>query len=377
MKVCLLGRITSDTSLKGGDGRERYTINLRNKLVKYGVEIHFPFPKSIKYCSTTFRSISGLIRFDLLSLPVLLFRKPEFDICHATFPQQGLSFSLVKNRNLIVTAHHVDDQQDFPRGLRFALFQNYFKTAYNIATKYSRHIIAVSEQTKQELISKLNIPEEKITVVHSGVDERFHPFKKKESEVRTIGYLGSLTKRKNVDYLIQVFKILKQKYPKFKIQLEIYGIGPEYHNLLRSTRQCKDVKFKGFASEQKIVEIYNTFDVFVFPSQHEGFGLPILEAQRCGVPVFVRKTAKIPDEIKKYAVQCKTMTDMAKDIFTLLSDESSYKKVSKEGFDYSKQFTWDECAKKTIEVYEKVVKKVKSVRKFLALQKNEVWDKER
>ena len=65
--------------------------------------------------------------------------------------------------------------------------------------------------------------------------------------------------------------------------------------------------------------------------------------------------AKIPYEIKKCTIQCKNMTDMAEKIFALLSDESLYHKISENGLNCSKQFTWDECAKKTIEVYNKIV----------------------
>ena len=354
MKVCFLARLTNNASMMGGDGVERYAFNLYEELIKKGIKVKFPYPKWTEYFSEPFRSISGLLAFDILSLP-FVFRNKEIDIYHAVFPQQGFYSSLLKKRNFVITAHHIDDLNDYPGTLRQISFQTFFDSAFSIATRNSKHIIAVSTQTKQELISKFKINNEKITVIHSGVNERFQPLEKKTNGTRIIGYIGSLTKRKRVNYLIHVFDILKKNYPKIKCQLEIYGVGPEYRRLSRYGSKLKDVFFKGFVLEEKIVEIYNSFDVFVFPSQHEGFGLPILEAQRCGIPVLVDGKSKIPYEIKKKTVQCLDKEDMANKIYLILKDKKFRQKISKQGLEYSKKFTWEKCAQQTIEVYNNVV----------------------
>ena len=109
--------------------------------------------------------------------------------------------------------------------------------------------------------------------------------------------------------------------------------------------------------DSDISEEYGISDFYLCPSSSEGFGLPILEAERCGVPVFVRKAAKISNEIKECTVQCKSKSEMAEKIYALLTDESLYREISKRAHEYSKKFTWEECAKKTIEVYEKVARK--------------------
>ena len=114
------------------------------------------------------------------------------------------------------------------------------------------------------------------------------------------------------------------------------------------------MEFRGFIPDEKIVETYNSFDIFVFPSKHEGFGIPIIEAHRCGLPVVILQDAKIPEEVKECTVRCSDQKDMIEKIYYLLADQKMLKKTVASLENYSKKFNWNNCCKETIKVYEKI-----------------------
>ncbi|MFP3191157.1 MAG: glycosyltransferase, partial [Thermoproteota archaeon] len=89
-------------------------------------------------------------------------------------------------------------------------------------------------------------------------------------------------KRKNVGFAVKALNLIEDPEVKF----EIWGDGPE-SIYLKQLAQNRNIVFRGFAPEEKIVNIYDSFDAFVFPSYYEGFGLEILEAQARGLPVII------------------------------------------------------------------------------------------
>ena len=117
----------------------------------------------------------------------------------------------------------------------------------------------------------------------------------------------------------------------------------------------RDVEFKGFVPASKLAETYSSFDVFALPSDWEGFGLPILEAQRCAVPVIIREEALIAEEVSRSCLKAGSERDMADKLLQLLSDRDSRERVAEEGLEYSQQFTWERAVQRTLEVYQKAM----------------------
>jgi glycosyltransferase involved in cell wall biosynthesis len=89
------------------------------------------------------------------------------------------------------------------------------------------------------------------------------------------------------------------------------------------------------------------------PSDWEGFGLPILEAQRCGVPVITRNDARIPEEVSRCCVKAASVEDMAEQMARVITDTEYARGIARQALAYSSQFTWDRTVKETIGVYEK------------------------
>jgi glycosyltransferase involved in cell wall biosynthesis len=216
-------------------------------------------------------------------------------------------------------------------------------------------LIADSTITRNDLIGNLGVPAEKIEVVNLGVGAEFKPRKRDDlGEVKKIGYLGAISKKKNVKELIDAFYLLKKKHPDLKVSLDLWGrIGKHGPELTRHIELLglKNVCFRGFAAEYSLPSVYNSLDVFVFPSLKEGFGLPILEAKRCGVPTIMFEGAHIADEVKAHSVLASNVSDMADRIYNILADSEYADSIRRKALEHSSQFTWDRTINGVLQVY--------------------------
>jgi glycosyltransferase involved in cell wall biosynthesis len=142
-------------------------------------------------------------------------------------------------------------------------------------------------------------------------------------------------------------------------KLKIYGSRiHEYQNLLRLAENLGisgRVEFCGFATDWDLPLVYNSLDVLVLPSDWEGFGFPIIEAQRCGVPVVIRTDARISPEIGQCCLKVDSEEDMSNKIVQILTDTTMRDRIIQEGLKYTRRFTWDWTVKETIAMYEKVL----------------------
>jgi len=349
MKAAL---VTDELVIEKGTGIARYSHELLKGLEKIGIDVEVisTNPPRLPY---------GMAINHSLLLPHIVLKKAgDFDLIHATAPITAISFPLIKTPK-IVTFHDLVSILCKSSGVRaHAKFSIPF--LFRIAAKYSDKIIAVSSQTKEELVRYLKVPEDRIIVINSGIGEEFVPMEKKECDYYVIGYIGALAPRKRIDYAIRAFQYLRKKHPALKVKFHIYGKKEqEYSELAERVKRLDltgDVEFRGFAPEEKLVEVYNSFDVFVMPSEWEGFCIPILEAQRCGVPVVIREDAHIPEETSRYGIKVKTEEDMAEKIYEILINKSLKEEIVKKGLEYSKQFTWERTIEETIKVYEEVLR---------------------
>jgi glycosyltransferase involved in cell wall biosynthesis len=345
MKVALVG-LEGDFSPSTGGGVQRYIFELYKNLSSL-ISIEKIEFRQIKYIGnglsfglqTFFKNFS---KYEIVhNLTSLLFLKPKFML----------------DTILITTAHDFQPilYPEFTFGRRVTLkdrlwLQLVVKPSLR-STLSSDYIIANSTQTKEEAI-KLGFDKRKIFVVNLGVNRRFFKNKSKKQKRKTnfvVGYLGSMMKRKNLEFAIKAFNTLQDK----KIQFDIWGKKEwEFEHLLKIIEN-KNINFKGFAPEEKIVEVYDSFNIFIFPSFHEGFGLPILEAQARGLPVIIYKYGKIPKEVRKYCFEAEDPEHMAQ-IIMQLKENGYNEKLQKKAIAYARSFTWKKTARETLEVYKKV-----------------------
>lgn len=332
-----------DSSL--GQGMSRYCYNILKEIEKQGVTAH-----SI-YCNPKehSRMKSGIDFF--LKIPYnLLFSSKRIGIYHLTAPQAGFAVPIFKKlrKNKVVTT--IYDLHPFFYASHTPI-ASIVGSAIKTASKSSDHLVSISSLVTEDIVTHFGIEREKITDTPIGVDPRFRAFPK-NNDIFTIGYLGGFGKNKNVDLVLKAYSIF-EKEQSGQSRLLIYGKGAllEECKHLAKDLKIKNIRFMGFAPEDKIVEIYNSFDLFVFPSQYEGFGLPILEAQKCGVPTIVLSGARIPKEVTKYCPYGKDEYEIAEQMKTIFNKGFRF---SPEHLTHIKEFTWENCAEKTLLVYRKL-----------------------
>ncbi len=347
MKVELLG-LADDFSTKSGLGIQRYMYGLYNNLHKIDSGIE----------KADFKRIKFLGNGPSLIIKELFKDFNYYDIVHNLMPVPFFNIKIKKRRyKLISTAH------DFQVALypEFTFDHNivlkdklWLKLIINQGYKTilsSDYIIAISSQTKEEAI-KLGFDKRKIYLVPLGLDERFIKSIKmyKNKNTFVVGYIGALRKRKNLEFGIKASNSITNP----KITFEIWGRKSFEYEYLVSISNNKNLRFKGFAPEKKLVETYDSFDVFIFPSYHEGFGFEILEAQSRGLPVIIYKYGKIPKEVRKYCFEAESPEHMAQ-IIENLKENGYNEKLQKEATAYARSFTWERCGKETLNTYIKAL----------------------
>lgn len=241
----------------------------------------------------------------------------------------------------------------------------------NFAARAATHVIAVSESTKRDLREKLGINPEKITVVYEGVDQNKFKVQSEKCKIdevtRNYGiegeyllFVGTIQPRKNLVRLIEAFQesLNSQKSP---TSLIIAGKkGWLSSEIYRAPKRCgveDKVKFLGFVPTDDIVLLMNGARALVFPSLYEGFGLPVLEALACGCPVVTSNLSSLPEVVGEvgFLVDPYRVDDIARGIREVLAmDEHKRGELIQGGLQRVKQFTWERCARETLEVLEKV-----------------------
>lgn len=345
MKVAL---ISNTFSIESGTGIAKYSCELMKGLIENGFDVDLIDPASMSQggCRVSIKSPTFAYR--------VLKRIKHADVVHALSPGMALTFPII-NKPKVVTYH--DTMSLSCQKCRVSLYSHIINPfVYAVVGHYSDGAIAVSSLTKADLITAISIPGEKIKVIPHGVDDRFNVMRKSKKDIHVIGYIGALTRNKRVDFLIRAFKCLKEKYPEVNVVLRIYGGRPvecqRLQSLARTLNVEKYIKFNGFCPENKLVDTYNSFDVFVLPSEWEGFGIPILEAQRCGIPVVIRSDAHIPIETSLYCLKSSSHLDMADKIYALISDQLLRDNIIEAGMNYSKEFSWKSMVESTIKLYD-------------------------
>jgi len=219
--------------------------------------------------------------------------------------------------------------------------------------KKCQKIITVSNALKKELVELFNIASEKNFVIYEGVDfKKF--FKADENEVLNfkekyqinedfVLAVGHSHPIKNFSSVIEAFQIVRKKY---KIKLVIAGLTE------KKFVQDRDIIYVGHIPNDKLYILYSAAKCFVFPTLHEGFGLPPLEAMACGCPVVVSDKGSLPEVCGDAAVYVNPYDpqSIAGGILKVLTDENLRQNLIQKGYQQVKKFSWEQTVKKFLEV---------------------------
>lgn len=225
-------------------------------------------------------------------------------------------------------------------------------------------IIAVSEFTKQDIVTKLKVPEEKITVIYNGAHQQYKPLSHEEIEAVKAEYTngeefflftGALHPRKNIINLLKAFVYFKRRQ-RSPIKLVIVGrMAWQFEEIEKAKRLMpfkEDVVWTGYMGVEKLAKLTGGAYAMVFPSWFEGFGIPALEAMTCDVPVIVSDRSSLPEVVGKAGllVNPEMPEDIAAKMMALYKDEQLRNHLIKNAREQRKKFNWDQSAEKLWEV---------------------------
>lgn len=311
---------------------------------------------SISYPNIPLKKTVG----NYFQLPLKL-RDYPLDVVHDL--TQVSPFTLYSQSKKILTIHDLSPIL-FPEnyGIIHGFLQKHIlpRTLKNVDT-----IITVSYNTKVDVLKYLKFRGDKIREIPLGVDEKFKPQKntidfmeKYNINSPFILYVGTLEPRKNIPTLIKAFYKLKRKDIEHKLIIS-GGKGWKYKEIYETIEKLnlqKEVIFTGYVPEEDLPRLYNSADLFVYPSLYEGFGLPPLEAMACGCPVVASKTSSLPEVVGNAGILVNPhdVDDISNKMYETLTNEGLREELSRMGSERAKLFSWEKVAKETLKVYEEV-----------------------
>ena len=172
--------------------------------------------------------------------------------------------------------------------------------------------------------------------------------------------VGTLEPRKNVVALIRAFKKLKRKgcqdY-KLVIAGEKGWLYKQIFNEVEHAGLKNEILFLDVVRDEDLPMLYNCADIFVYPSLYEGFGLPPLEAMACGIPVITSNTSSLPEVVGDAGIMVDPadVNSLCKSMYILLNDKELWNRMSIMGRKRSKLFSWENTAKKMLEIYDEAI----------------------
>ncbi|WFU12162.1 glycosyltransferase (plasmid) [Rhizobium sp. CB3090] len=245
-------------------------------------------------------------------------------------------------------------------------------------------LLANSESSRREALDLLGMPEHRVVTISSAAQPIFRPIAFTEAEIANLRgryglsrpfvmYTGGIDHRKNIDGLITAFAKLPSEVRKQHQLAIVCSARPQDMALLKSHAKKQglaedDFVMTGFVPEDDLVALYNTCKAFCFPSLHEGFGLPALEAMQCGVATIGSNVSSIPEVIgtKDALFDPSNERDFVGRLQQVLTDADYRNALSQHGLEQAKKFSWNESARRAWEAYEDLFAKREQDKKTVA-----------
>ncbi len=267
----------------------------------------------------------------------------------------------------VVTVHDLSFLHGEDRRRR--LKRAYLRRLCRASVQQARQVIAVSQQTADDLVRGFGVPAAKVCVIPNGVDPRFAPAAPEASRAfrtrkglppRFVLYVGTLEPRKNLAALVRAFVAWQQAHPaqRGEIKLVLAGAMGWYADEIRAAVEefnaTTDVLFAGYVAEAELPDWYRAAELFVYPSRFEGFGLPVLEAMACGTPVLCSDIPALREVAADAALTFAPDDERAlcDGLSRGLADAALRADLRARGLAQAAKFSWASTARETVGVYQ-------------------------
>jgi glycosyltransferase involved in cell wall biosynthesis len=245
----------------------------------------------------------------------------------------------------------------------------YFQKMTRLSARLADKIISISYSTTKDIKKILHVPDRRIATTQLAVAEAYRPITDKVRIGRTLQkylingeyllYVGTLEPRKNITNMVKAYMLLPQKM-RDQYKLVITGKkGWHYQELfalIESSADRENIICTGYVAENELPDIFNGARLFVYPSIYEGFGIPVLEAMACGVPVITSNVSSMPEVLGDAGILIDPgkPAEIGAAIEKVLTDNVLSDKMRCEGVKQAQKFSWRKCAAETLAVYEEV-----------------------
>lgn len=251
----------------------------------------------------------------------------------------------------------------YPQSLS-AVKRAVYEITMRLSIRNASLVLTHSECARADIISFFRAPASKVRVAPLGVEERFRPHEDREKMEfrcrrglpdRFILYVGNHKPHKNVPSLVDALSRIRKDV---SCSLLLLDDGGDDCRRTRATVEAAGmsdrVVFLRDLPDSELPLLYNSADVFVFPSLYEGFGLPPLEAMACGTPVVTSNASSLPEVVGDAGIMVDphSVEELADAILKVLRDADIRDRMISKGFERAKDFSWQETARRTLNVYE-------------------------
>lgn len=282
------------------------------------------------------------------------------DILHAHYASSyGLIGSLVNYKPYIISAWGTDIYE-FPNN---GFIQKYI-IKYNL--KKADYIFSTSIAMANEIKKYTN---KEVSITPFGIDlekykiNKYIREEKNKRNYKVIGTIKTLEKRYGIEYLIKAFSIVKNRYNKEDIYLKIAGDGSQLESLRELVKELNlddSVEFLGRINQNIVSDTFNSFDISIFPSLKESFGVSSLESQACGVPVVVTNVGGHPETVINgktgLVVEAKNENDLAEAIIYLLNNKGKIEEMGLKGVEFvEKEYELNKTFNEIEKIYDKII----------------------
>ena len=249
-----------------------------------------------------------------------------------------------------------------------------YREFYFERLKELRHmsgLIANSENSRSEALEHVGVDPDRVIVAYGDADAIFSPSPLDSSDTSRVSaliggheryllYCGALDARKNVSAIVDALSLLPESKQK-GLKLVISGKAtPDEEKQLKRHWAMRGLpadalRFLGYTSDADLVRLYKGAAIFVFPSRHEGFGLPVLEAIRCGTPVLVSNVTSLPEIAVAKASRFDPLSlyDLTQRLEIMLDDDAIREQTVQENLEHSSRFSWTQSAEAVLDLVQR------------------------
>lgn len=320
-----------------------------------GVFEEVPGVVKVERCSVSASNRPARILYEQAVLP-LLAAKDRLDAMLSA-GMTGPFVCPVPSFTMIYDLQHVNQPQNFGR-----LYLLFLRSIIYMSAKRSDAVLTLSEKSKRDILKHYNMAPGRVDVTYLASDRASFSKKSAEETARVrkkyslpasfVLYIASSLPHKNYERLLEAFKTVKGRHR--DIRLVLIGARDYGHGVIRSKIEelglAEDVVFLGWLPFEDIPSIYSAASLFVFPSLHEGFGIPVLEAMACGVPVVCSRIEPL-DEVAGSAARLVDPLDsssIAQGMLDVLEGRELRERLVSDGLARSAVFSWEKTARDTL-----------------------------